>query len=236
MKTILQQIILGGILLVTGFGVACAQQLNMADVLPLDTAVRVGKLDNGMAYYLRHNAKSAGLADFYIVYDVGSIQEEDSQSGLAHFLEHMAFNGTEHFPGDSMIRWLESIGMQFGTNLNAATGMEMTYYQLTQVPLKRESIMDSMLLILHDWSGYLTLEDKEIDKERGVIVEELRQRNNTAFRVGRKAASYVYGDTRYAQRDMLGSEEFLRTFDSRELPGVLQTLVPSGFASCGDCR
>lgn len=217
MKTILQQIILGGILLVTGFGVACAQQLNMADVLPLDTAVRVGKLDNGMAYYLRHNAKSAGLADFYIVYDVGSIQEEDSQSGLAHFLEHMAFNGTEHFPGDSMIRWLESIGMQFGTNLNAATGMEMTYYQLTQVPLKRESIMDSMLLILHDWSGYLTLEDKEIDKERGVIVEELRQRNNAAFRVGRKAASYVYGDTRYAQRDMLGLEEFLRTFDSREL-------------------
>ena len=217
MRTILGQIILGVFLLVMGSGVISAQQLNMGDILPQDTSVRVGKLDNGMRYYLRHNAKSTGLADFYIVYDVGSVQEEDSQNGLAHFLEHMMFNGTKHFPGDSMIRWLESIGMQFGTNLNAATGMEMTYYQLMQVPLKRESIMDSMLLILHDWSGYLALEDKKIDKERGVIVEELRQRNNAQFRVGNKAATSVFGDTRHAHRNMLGTEEFLRTFDPQVL-------------------
>ena len=217
MRTILGQIILGVFLWVMGSGITSAQQLNMGDILPQDTSVRVGKLDNGMRYYLRHNAKSAGLADFYIVYDVGSVQEEDSQNGLAHFLEHMMFNGTKHFPGDSMIRWLESIGMQFGTNLNAATGMEMTYYQLTQVPLKRESIVDSMLLILHDWSGYLALEDKKIDKERGVIVEELRQRNNAQFRVGNKAAASVFGDTRHAHRNMLGTEEFLRTFDPQVL-------------------
>ena len=217
MRTILEQIILGIFLLIVGSGITSAQQLNMGDILPQDTSVRVGKLDNGMRYYLRHNAKSTGLADFYIVYDVGSVQEEDSQNGLAHFLEHMMFNGTKHFPGDSMIRWLESIGMQFGTNLNAATGMEMTYYQLTQVPLKRESIVDSMLLILHDWSGYLALEDKKIDKERGVIVEELRQRNNAQFRVGNKAAASVFGDTRHAHRNMLGTEEFLRTFDPQVL-------------------
>ena len=217
MRTILGQIILGVFLWVMGSGVTSAQQLNMGDILPQDTSMRVGELDNGMRYYLRHNAKSAGLADFYIVYDVGSVQEEDSQNGLAHFLEHMMFNGTKHFPGDSMIRWLESIGMQFGTNLNAATGMEMTYYQLTQVPLKRESIVDSMLLILHDWSGYLALEDKKIDKERGVIVEELRQRNNVQFRVGNKAAASVFGDTRHAHRNMLGTEEFLRTFDPQVL-------------------
>lgn len=112
-----------------------------------------------------------------------------------------------------MVRWLESIGMQFGTNMNAATGMEMTYYQLTQVPLKREGIIDSMLLILHDWSGSLSLEEKEIDKERGVITEELRQRNNAAWRIGNKAAPYVYGDTHYAHRNMLGTEEFLRAFE-----------------------
>ena len=217
MRTILGQIILGVFLWVMGSGVTSAQQLNMGDILPQDTSMRVGELDNGMRYYLRHNAKSAGLADFYIVYDVGSVQEEDSQNGLAHFLEHMMFNGTKHFPGDSMIRWLESIGMQFGTNLNAATGMEMTYYQLTQVPLKRESIVDSMLLILHDWSGYLALEDKKIDKERGVIGEELRQRNNVQFRVGNKAAASVFGDTRHAHRNMLGTEEFLRTFDPQVL-------------------
>ena len=217
MRTILRQIILGIFLSVAVSSVVSAQQLNMGDILPQDTNVRVGKLDNGMGYYLRHNAKSTGLADFYIVYDVGSVQEEDSQNGLAHFLEHMMFNGTKHFPDDSMILWLESIGMQFGTNLNAATGMEMTYYQLTQVPLKRESIVDSMLLILHDWSGYLALEDKKIDKERGVIIEELRQRNNAQFRVGNKAAIPVFGDTRYAHRNMLGTEEFLRTFDSQML-------------------
>lgn len=217
MRTILGQIILGVFLLMVESGVISAQQLNMGDVLPQDTNVRVGKLDNGMGYYLRHNAKSAGLADFYIVYDVGAVQEEDSQNGLAHFLEHMMFNGTKHFPDDSMIRWLESIGMQFGTNLNAATGMEMTYYQLTQVPLKRESIVDSMLLILHDWSGYLALEDKQIDKERGVIIEELRQRNNAQFRVGNKATVSVFGDTRHAHRNMLGTEEFLRTFDPQVL-------------------
>ena len=101
MRTILEQIILGIFLLIVGSGITSAQQLNMGDILPQDTSVRVGKLDNGMRYYLRHNAKSTGLADFYIVYDVGSVQEEDSQNGLAHFLEHMMFNGTKHFPGDS---------------------------------------------------------------------------------------------------------------------------------------
>lgn len=217
MKIKLPYLFLTLCLLLAGTGITCAQKLNMGDSLPIDTSVRIGKLDNGMAYYLRHNAKAKGLADFYIVYDVGSIQEEDTQTGLAHFLEHMMFNGTKNFPGDSMIRWLEHIGLQLGTNFNAATGMEMTYYQLTQVPLKRESIADSILLILHDWSGFLSLQDKEINKERSVIIEELRQRNNEQFRMGNKAALSVYGNTRYAHRDMLGTEEFLRTFDSQTL-------------------
>lgn len=213
----LKQFFFGVILLFTGAGTIAAQQMNMGDELPLDSAVRIGKLDNGMTYFIRHNAKPAGMASFYIVYDVGSIQEEDSQSGLAHFLEHMAFNGTKHFPGNSMTQWLEKIGLQFGTNLNAATGMEMTYYQLAQVPLQRETIIDSLLLILHDWSGSLSLDAKEIDKERGVILEERRQRNTAQFRLGVKAAPYVYGDTRYAHRDMLGSEEFLRSFEPKLL-------------------
>lgn len=196
---------------------AVGQQLNMADQLPVDPEVRIGQLDNGMSYYLRHNENPAGMADFYILYNVGSIQEEDSESGLAHFLEHMAFNGTKNFPGNSMIDWLESIGLQFGTNVNAATGMEMTYYMLSQVPLKRESIVDSTLMILHDWSHFITLDDREIDKERGVIIEERRQRNNADFRLGRKAAPYIFNRSRYADRDMIGSEEFLRSFSGDQL-------------------
>ena len=200
-----------------GSTISVAQQLNMADQLPVDPEVRIGKLDNGMTYYLRHNENPAGMADFYILYNVGSIQEEDSETGLAHFLEHMAFNGTKNFPGNSMINWLESIGLQFGTNVNAATGMEMTYYMLSQVPLKRESIIDSTLLILHDWSHYISLDDKEIDKERGVIIEERRQRNNADYRLGRKAAPYIYNHSRYADRDMIGSEAFLRSFSGDQL-------------------
>lgn len=212
-----QHIIVPALALFTFTFVAEAQQLKMGDELPVDNAVRVGRLGNGMTYFIRHNDKPAGMADFYIVYDVGAIQEEDSQSGLAHFLEHMAFNGSKHFPGNSMIRWLESIGLQFGTNINAATGMEMTYYQLIQVPIKRETIIDSLLLILHDWSGFLSLDRKEIEKEREVIIEERRQRNTPQFRIGSKAALSVYGDTRYAHRDMLGTEEFLRSFNPKLL-------------------
>lgn len=189
-----------------------AQQLNMGDELPIDPNIRIGQFDNGMTYYLSHNKKPAGMADFYIVFDVGAIQEEDHQAGLAHFLEHMAFNGTKHFPANTLTRWLEQTGLQFGTNLNAATGMEMTYYQIMQVPLKRESTIDSLLLVLHDWSGFLTLRDKDIDKERGIIIEERRQRNNAQFRISNQAAKYIYGDTRFSHRDLLGSEEFLHSF------------------------
>lgn len=212
-----QNIMISALVLLTSTFTVEAQTLKMGDELPIDTAVRTGRLDNGMTYFIRHNDKPAGLADFYIVYDVGSIQEEDSQSGLAHFLEHMAFNGSKHFPNNTMTNWLESLGMQFGTNINAATGMEMTYYQLMQVPVKRDATIDSLLLILHDWSGSLTLGKKEIDKERGVIIEERRQRNTPQFRIGNKAASMVYGDTRYAHRDMLGSEEFLKSFNPKLL-------------------
>ena len=116
-----------------------------------------------------------------------------------------------------MINWLEKTGLQFGTNVNGATGMEMTYYNLTQVPLKRQSIIDSTLLILHDWSHFLSLDDSEINKERGVIIEERRQRNDATFRLGRKAAPYIYNKSRYADRDMIGSEEFLKTFSGDSL-------------------
>ena len=121
-----------------------------AQELPDDPEVRKGVLDNGMTYYIRHNDKPANQAEFWIFDNVGALQEEDSQQGLAHFLEHMAFNGTENFPGKNMINYLESIGVKFGANLNAFTAQEMTCYNMSNVPVTREGVIDSALLILHD--------------------------------------------------------------------------------------
>ena len=195
----------------------------LAQPLPQDPTIRTGKLKNGMTYYLRHNAKEAGLADFYIAQKVGSIQEEPRQRGLAHFLEHMAFNGTMHFPGKGkqlgIVPWCETIGVKFGANLNAYTSVEQTVYNISAVPLKREGIADSCLLILHDWSHYLLLEDKEIDKERGVIQEEWRTRRagRAVQRLMEQAMPKVYKGTKYEDCMPIGSMDIVNNFPYKDL-------------------
>ncbi|MDE6783343.1 MAG: insulinase family protein, partial [Paramuribaculum sp.] len=163
-----------------------------ANPFPADPAVRIGRLDNGLTYYIRHNASPEGQADFFIAQRVGSVNEEESQRGLAHFLEHMCFNGTEHFPGNSLISWLESIGVKFGRNLNAYTSTDETVYNICQVPTSRESALDSCLLILSDWSGRLLLLDDDINAERGVIRGEMRQRSTPASRILTSLAPQIY--------------------------------------------
>ena len=158
-------------------GSAVAQ---MNQPIPADPEVRTGKLENGMTYYIRHNEKPKGQADFYILHDVGAIQENDSQQGLAHFLEHMAFNGTKNLPGKQLTEYLETVGVKFGANLNAGTSWDYTCYNMKDVPTSREGIIDSALLILHDWSHFIALEPSEIDSERGVIMEELRTRDGAS--------------------------------------------------------
>ena len=138
----------------------------------VDPDVRIGKLSNGLTYYIRHNEYPKGQADFYIAQKVGSVLEEDNQRGLAHFLEHMCFNGTTHFPGKNLINWLESVGVKFGQNLNAYTAVDQTVYNISNVPVARVGVQDSCLLILHDWANDLLLLPEEIDAERGVIHEE----------------------------------------------------------------
>ena len=141
--------------------------------IPVDPAVRMGKLENGMTYYIRHNAEPQGQANFYIAQKVGSILEEENQRGLAHFLEHMCFNGTKHFPGNGVIKYCESIGVKFGENLNAYTSIDKTVYNIDNVPVGAiPTSVDSCLLILHDWANDLLLTDEDIDHERGVIHEE----------------------------------------------------------------
>lgn len=189
----------------------------MLEPLPLDPAVRVGVLDNGLTYYIMHNAKPENQAEFFIVHNVGAVQEEDNQQGLAHFLEHMAFNGTTNFPDKNLLNWCESVGVKFGQNLNAFTSYEITAYTLSSVPLTREGIVDTALMILHDWSHFIALEGDEIDNERGVIVEEKRTRNSAASRMSTKSLETVLFDTKYAQRNLIGYEEFLRSFDYKEI-------------------
>jgi zinc protease len=194
-----------------------------AQPLRQDAEVRKGQLKNGMTYYLRHNAKDPKMAEFYIAQRVGSIQEEPRQRGLAHFLEHMAFNGTKNFPGKGkklgIVPWCETIGVKFGVNLNAYTSVEQTVYNISAVPLKREGIIDSCLLILHDWSHYLLLEDKEIDKERGVIHEEWRTRRagRAVQRLMEQAMPKVYKGTKYEDCMPIGSMDIVDNFPYQDL-------------------
>ncbi|MCM1504754.1 MAG: insulinase family protein [Muribaculum sp.] len=185
--------------------------------IPTDPNVRIGKLDNGLTYYIRHNEYPKGQADYFIAQKVGSIQEEDNQRGLAHFLEHMAFNGSKNFPDNSLVHWLETVGVKFGRNLNAGTGFDQTTYYFTQVPTARESVQDSCLLVLADWADGLLLEDAEIDKERGVIHEEWRSRNVGQQRLMEEALPIIYPGSKYADRMIIGTMEIVDNFPYQDL-------------------
>ena len=185
--------------------------------LPVDENVRIGKLDNGLTYYIRHNSKPAQRAELYLATNVGAYQEADDQDGLAHFLEHMCFNGTKNFPGKKLLEYLQSIGAEFGRNINASTGFEQTEYMLNNIPIVREGIIDSCLLVLHDYAHYVTCDPKEIDAERGVILEERRSRRDAGWRMFEASLPYYYGDTHMARRTLIGGEEQLKTFKHESL-------------------
>ena len=193
---------------------AVAQQMQP---LPIDPKVRYGKLENGLTYYIRHNELPKQRADFYIAQNVGAILEEDDQNGLAHFLEHMAFNGSKHFPGNSLISYLETIGVKFGQNLNAGTAYDQTVYNISNVPVIREGIIDSCLLILHDWSGFLLLDKDEIDKERGVIREEMRSYGGANQRMNEKILPEILPDNQYSKRNIIGTPEIILNFKPETL-------------------
>ena len=195
----------------------------VAQTVEQDASYRIGTLKNGLTYYIRHNAKDPGLADFYIAQRVGSILEEPRQRGLAHFLEHMAFNGTKNFPGNGkklgIVPWCETIGVKFGANLNAYTSVDQTVYNISSVPVRREGIVDSTLLILHDWSHFLLLTDKEIDKERGVVHEEWRTRTTSRAtqRMVERLMPTIYQGTKYEDCLPIGSMEIVDNFPYQDL-------------------
>lgn len=170
----------------------------------LDENIRYGKLENGFTYYILHNEEPRDRASFYIVQNVGAILEEDDQDGLAHMLEHMAFNGSAHFPGKGIKNFLERNGVEFGSNINAYTDLDETVYNISNVPTDDPVVMDSCIWILYDWSGSIALEGKEIDAERGVIREEWRTRNSASSRMSKELAPITYYESKYAKRDVIG--------------------------------
>lgn len=177
------------------------------------TEYRHGRLDNGLTYYIRHTALQKGKADFYLVQNVGAMMEEDNQNGLAHFLEHMAFNGTENFP-KGIQSFLKSRGV---TQFNAYTGQDETVYHINRVPTNSDGLVDSCILILRDWSGFLLLDPVEIDKERGVILEERRLRQNVGSRMHDQTDRYIFNGSKYAVHNTIGLEEIIKNFTPAEL-------------------
>lgn len=203
------------LLLIATFAVSGFAQQAMP--CPMDPNVRYGKLDNGLTYYIRHNEKPAKRADFYIAQKVGSVLEEESQRGLAHFLEHMAFNGTTNLPGMMLREYLQSRGIKFGENLNAGTGIDQTVYMVTEVPTDLPGLVDTCLLILHDWSSFIALEESEIDSERGVILEELRTREDASERIMKQLLPVMYPNSPYANRLPGGLPEVVANFEYQTL-------------------
>jgi len=220
MKHLFHSLLAVAFVLCAGFQQAVAQQMQFPP-LPVDKNVRIGQLDNGLTYYIRHNKLPENRAEFYIAQKVGSILEEPQQRGLAHFLEHMAFNGTKNFPGDDkglgVIPWCETVGIKFGTNLNAYTSIDETVYNISNAPLDRTGVLDSCLLILHDWSNYILLKDDEIDKERGVIREEWRSRNSGMLRVYTDLLPTIYQGDKYADCMPIGSIDVINNFPYKDI-------------------
>ena len=220
MKHLFHSLLAVAFVLCAGFQQAGAQQMQFPP-LPVDKNVRIGQLDNGLTYYIRHNKLPENRAEFYIAQKVGSILEEPQQRGLAHFLEHMAFNGTKNFPGDDkglgVIPWCETVGIKFGTNLNAYTSIDETVYNISNAPIDRTGVLDSCLLILHDWSNYILLKDDEIDKERGVIREEWRSRNSGMLRVYTDLLPTIYQGDKYADCMPIGSIDVINNFPYKDI-------------------
>ncbi len=217
MKNDMKRILLSAVLLLSALA-ALAQ--GQAQPLPNDPAVRVGKLENGLTYYIRHNDKPAQRAEFYLATNAGAINEDlPEQDGLAHFLEHMCFNGLKNLPGKQMLEYLQSIGASFGGNINASTGVEQTQYMLNNIPVIREGIIDTCLLVMHDYSHFVLNDPAEIDAERGVIIEEKRTRNTAGWRMAEKTYSYLFQGSKFAGAlgMLIGTEEHLRTFKPESL-------------------
>jgi zinc protease len=193
-----------------------AQNTNLDKPIPVDPKVKIGKLENGLTYYIRKNSTPENRVELRLIVNAGSMQEDESQLGLAHFIEHMAFNGSKNFPKNDLVKYLQSIGMRFGGDLNAYTSFDETVYRLT-VPTDSPEQLENGFLVLSDWANGLSLEGKEIDAERGVIIEEWRLGLGADDRMRKKWFPVLFTNSRYAERMPIGKVETLKSFKHETL-------------------
>jgi zinc protease len=190
-------------------GVRLSAQVNLSQTLPVDPNVKIGKLSNGLTYYIRKNTKPENKVELRLAVNAGSILEDNDQQGLAHFTEHMAFNGSKHFQKNELVSFLQSVGVKFGADLNAYTGFDETVYILP-IPLTDTGNLRKGLLVLQDWASGLTFDKTEIDAERGVVLEESRLGKGADDRMFRKIYPIQYAGSKYAERLPIGKDSILK--------------------------
>ena len=188
----------------------------LEDAVPVDPQITIGRLPNGMRYYIRANQTPAARAELRLVVNAGSVLEDDDQRGLAHFVEHMAFNGTLHFPGLDVVNFMQSLGMRFGAHVNANTSFDETIYEL-QIPTENPAVIDRALLALEDWAHNVTFDPEEIEKERGVILEEWRLGLGAEERISNKQFPLLLKGSRYADRLPIGTPDIIRNVNPERL-------------------
>ena len=205
------QIISVVLLLMVAGGAAAPAQVApaLSNPIPVEREITIGQLPNGLRYYLRANNRPEKRAELRLVVKAGSVLEDDDQQGLAHLVEHMAFNGTAHFPKNDIIKFIESLGMRFGADINAATSFDQTVYMLT-VPTDKPEVMDKAMLVLEDWAHNVSFETSEIDKERGVVMEEWRLSRGAGARTTDKLFPILLKGSRYADRLPIGKPEIIQ--------------------------
>lgn len=195
---------------------ALAQALNLEMPLPEEQSIKKGVLENGMTYYIHDTKVTKDVASYYIIQNVGSVLEKDNQQGLAHFLEHMAFNGTRDFPGKGILNKMQEHGLVFGKDINAYTSFDETVYNINNIPTTPE-LIDTGLSVLHNWSNYLSLTDEEIDSERGVVKEEWRTRQSGGMRVLQQTIGTMFNNSIYSERLPIGKMDIVEGFEYKAL-------------------
>ncbi|MFW6020347.1 MAG: M16 family metallopeptidase [Bacteroidales bacterium] len=198
-------------------------KIKLSDEIPFDDSYRIGELDNGMKYYIKHNKKPENRAEFWLLVHAGAMQEEADQNGLAHFCEHMAFNGTKNFPDKAVLDYLQSIGMEFGPDINAWTNYNETVYTLTKVPVENKAYIDTSMLVLRDWATDVSYLDEEIEKERGVIHEEWRARNSSYSRIRDSINMKLYKGSKYAEHNVIGKLDVIDNVPEQRLRDFFNT-------------
>ena len=188
-----------------------------AQELSVDPELRIGVLENGMTYYIRHNEQPKGRAEFWLVQNTGSLVEEDDERGLAHFIEHIAFQGTRNFPGINMVDILQNNGVSYGRDINASTGFDDTRFQISNVPTERVALLDTVLLMLRDLSCELNFDDRAIEEERGVVQEEWRMHADQTMRMYENTLPILLSSSRYAYRIPIGDMTVIRNVTRGQL-------------------